>query len=57
MKTALLQQAREVAGGGILSTATAAMKQAEAAVKEIQQNEEARNGPSRFRATLVHSRD
>lgn len=39
------QQAPAAGGGwwgGILSTATAAMKQAEAAVKEIQQNEEAK---------------
>lgn len=39
------QQAAAVGGGwwgGILSTATAAMKQAEAAVKEIQQNEDAK---------------
>lgn len=39
------QQVPPAAGGwwgGILSTATAAMKQAEAAVKEIQQNEEAK---------------
>ncbi|UNI23287.1 hypothetical protein JDV02_009116 [Purpureocillium takamizusanense] len=40
------QQQQQATGGGwwggILSTATAAMKQAEAAVKEIQQNEEAK---------------
>lgn len=35
--------------GGILSTATAAMKQAEAAVKEIQQNEEAKKWAEQVR--------
>lgn len=47
------QQAQENAGGGwwggILSTATSAMKQAEAAYKEIQQNEEAKKWADQVR--------
>ncbi|KAK7738330.1 hypothetical protein SLS53_006140 [Cytospora paraplurivora] len=38
--------------GGILSTATAAMKQAEAAVKEIQQNEEAKKWAEQVRGNV-----
>lgn len=38
--------------GGILSTATAAMKQAEAAVKEIQQNEEAKKWAEQMRGNV-----
>ncbi|KAK4187903.1 maintenance of telomere capping protein 1 [Podospora australis] len=38
--------------GGILSTATAAMKTAEAAVKEIQQNEEARKWADQVRGNV-----
>jgi len=38
--------------GGILSTATAAMKQAEAAVKEIQQNEEAKKWADQVRGNV-----
>ncbi|KAK3392879.1 maintenance of telomere capping protein 1 [Podospora didyma] len=38
--------------GGLLSTATAAMKQAEAAVKEIQQNEEARKWADQVRGNV-----
>lgn len=38
--------------GGILSTATAAMKQAEAAVKEIQQNEEAKKWADQMRGNV-----
>lgn len=38
--------------GGLMSTATAAMKQAEAAVKEIQQNEEARKWADQVRGNV-----
>jgi len=38
--------------GGLLSTATAAMKQAEAAVKEIQQNEEAKKWADQVRGNV-----
>lgn len=38
--------------GGILSTASAAMKQAEAAVKEIQQNEEAKKWADQMRGNV-----
>lgn len=38
--------------GGFLSTATAAMKQAEAAVKEIQQNEEAKKWADQVRGNV-----
>ncbi|KAL2022088.1 hypothetical protein VTK56DRAFT_6132 [Thermocarpiscus australiensis] len=38
--------------GGLLSTATAAMKQAEAAVKEIQQNEEAKKWAEQVRGNV-----
>lgn len=38
--------------GGILSTATAAMKQAEAAVKEIQQNEDAKKWAEQVRGNV-----
>ncbi|KAK3937524.1 maintenance of telomere capping protein 1 [Diplogelasinospora grovesii] len=38
--------------GGILSTATAAMRQAEAAVKEIQQNEEAKKWADQVRGNV-----
>lgn len=38
--------------GGILSTATAAMKQAEAAVKDIQQNEEAKKWAEQMRGNV-----
>ncbi|ERS94892.1 hypothetical protein HMPREF1624_08790 [Sporothrix schenckii ATCC 58251] len=42
--------------GGILSTASAAMKQAEAAVKEIQQNEEAKKWADQVRGNVVSLR-
>jgi hypothetical protein len=43
--------------GGILSTATAAMKQAEAAVKEIQKNEEAQKWAEQVRGNVGALRD
>ncbi|KAL2826797.1 maintenance of telomere capping protein 1 [Aspergillus cavernicola] len=43
--------------GGILSTATAAMKQAEAAVKEIQQNEEAQKWAQQVKGNVGALRD
>lgn len=51
------QQAPQQSGGGwwggILSTATAAMKQAEAAYKEIQQNEEAKKWAEQVRGLNI----
>lgn len=49
------QQAATAAGGwwgGFMSTATAAIKQAEAAVKEIQQNEEAKKWADQMRGNV-----
>lgn len=49
------QQAAAAAGGwwgGFMSTATAAIKQAEAAVKEIQQNEEAKKWADQVRGNV-----
>ena len=54
-KTPATQTASSGGGGwwgGILSTATAAMKQAEAAVKEIQQNEEAKKWADQVRGNV-----
>lgn len=52
-----VQQQQAVAAGGgwwggLMSTATAAMKQAEAAVKEIQQNEEAKRWADQMRGNV-----
>lgn len=60
-KSAPAEQAAKITGGGwwggILSTATAAMKQAEAAVKEIQNNEEALKWAEQVRGNVGVLRD
>lgn len=60
-KSTITEQPAKAAGGGwwggILSTATAAMKHAEAAVKEIQNNEEAQKWAEQVRGNVGALRD